>query len=180
MAEGLSRKKRIRAGHKASATRILSQLDDVLGAVDPASAVDTAKLTQLKLSLQEKLDTLKRLDEEILELTEEDKFEDEIKQADSYKEGIYSAMAKIDKLCATTPPSAISTPPPSDVARPAETRGHRVKLPKLTLRAFNGDITTWTTFWDSYESAIHKNSELSDIDKFNYLKSLLERTAQEP
>ena len=54
-----------------------------------------------------------------------------------------------------------------------------MKLLKLTLRAFNGDITTWTTFWDSYESAVHKNSELSDIDKFNYLKSLLERTAQE-
>lgn len=52
-----------------------------------------------------------------------------------------------------------------------------MKLPKLTIRAFNGDITTWTT---SYESAaIHKNSELSDIDKFYYLKSLLERTASE-
>ena len=44
---------------------------------------------------------------------------------------------------------------------------------------FNGDITTWTTFWDSYESAIHNNTELSDIDKFNYLKSLLEHTAHE-
>ena len=29
----------------------------------------------------------------------------------------------------------------------------------------------------SYESAIHNNDNLSDIDKFNYLKSLLERTA---
>ena len=30
---------------------------------------------------------------------------------------------------------------------------------------------------DSYNSAIHQNSELSDIDKFNYLKSLLEKSA---
>ena len=118
----------------------------MLGTFDPASIVDTAKLTQLRLSLQEKLDTLKCLDEEILELMEENNFEDEIKQADSFKEGIYSAMAKIDKLCITTPPATISVPPPSDVARSAEARGHRVKLPKLTLRAFNGDITTWTTF----------------------------------
>ena len=42
------------------------------------------------------------------ELTE-DKFEDEIKQVDSFKEGIYSAMAKIDKLCVITPLAAIST-----------------------------------------------------------------------
>lgn len=51
--------------------------------------------------------------------------------------------------------------------------------PKLMLQPFIGDITAWTTFWDSYESAIHENNGLSDIDKFNYLRSLLERTAYE-
>ena len=35
----------------------------------------------------------------------------------------------------------------------------------------------WSTFWDTFESAIHKNTNLSDIDKFNYLHSLLENTA---
>ena len=52
-----------------------------------------------------------------------------------------------------------------------------VKLPKLSLKKFSGDITTWSTFWDTFESAIHKNPNLSDIDKFNYLNSLLENTA---
>lgn len=28
-------------------------------------------------------------------------------------------------------------------------------------------------FWDSYNSAIHSNEAISDIDKFNYLKSLV-------
>ena len=37
----------------------------------------------------------------------------------------------------------------------------------------------WTAFWDSYESAVHNNDELSNVDKFNYLRSLLERTAYE-
>ena len=37
----------------------------------------------------------------------------------------------------------------------------------------------WTAFWDSYKSAVHDNDELSDVDKFNYLRSLLERTAYE-
>ena len=35
----------------------------------------------------------------------------------------------------------------------------------------------WTTFWDSYQSAIHSNAGISDIDKFNYLRSLLDNTA---
>ena len=55
----------------------------------------------------------------------------------------------------------------------------RVKLPKLQLHPFSGDLTQWTSFWDSYESAIHTNEQLSEIEKFNYLNSLLERSAKE-
>ena len=55
----------------------------------------------------------------------------------------------------------------------------RIKLPKLTLRKFNGDITNWITFWDSYESTIDLNPERSAVDKFNYLTSLVEKTAAE-
>lgn len=55
----------------------------------------------------------------------------------------------------------------------------QVELPKLAIRPFSGDITDWTTFWDSFESAIDSSSGLTDIDKFNYLKSLLEKSAAE-
>ncbi len=177
MAEGLVKKKRLRAGHKASATRMLHQVDGLLTAPTP----DKSRLRTLNLSLQEKLETLKVLDGEVLDLVEEESLADEIEQADLFKEGIYAAMINIEKRCAT-PPTTGPVEPTSGLTR-AETlptpRGHRVKLPKLTIRPFNGDITMWTTFWDSYESAIHNSTDLSDIDKFNYLKSLLERTAYE-
>ena len=35
----------------------------------------------------------------------------------------------------------------------------------------------WTTFWESFESAVHKNLSLSNINKFNYLNSLLDQSA---
>ena len=54
-----------------------------------------------------------------------------------------------------------------------------VKLPKLTLRPFSGDLTQWFTFWDSFIAAVHNNSQLVDVDKFNYLKSLLSGVALE-
>ena len=47
--------------------------------------------------------------------------------------------------------------------------GPKVKLPKLS---FNGEPTYWITF----ESSIQDNSELYDVDRFNYLHSLLEGT----
>ena len=55
----------------------------------------------------------------------------------------------------------------------------KIKLPKLTIPPFEGDITKWTPFWDSYDSAIHRNSSLTEINKFNYLRSLLRGTARE-
>ena len=47
------------------------------------------------------------------------------------------------------------------------------KLPKLNLPTFSGSTLDWLSFWDSYESAIHRNPSLSEVQKFNYLKSLL-------
>lgn len=180
MAEGLTRKRRIRAGHRGSATKILQKVDGLMAGAGPGDTIDTLKLAQLNLSLQEKLETLKQLDNEILELTEEGDLVNEIEQADSFKEGIYEAIARIEKLRVTTPTTPSATPTaPRSTERTEDVGGNRVKLPKLTLKPFNGDITTWTTFWDSYESAIHNNEALSDIDKFNYLKSLLERAARE-
>lgn len=54
-----------------------------------------------------------------------------------------------------------------------------VKLPKLSMKKFNGDLTKWITFWDSFSSSMHSNPSLSNVDKFNYLNSLLESTAAE-
>ncbi|XP_052245580.1 uncharacterized protein LOC127854555 [Dreissena polymorpha] len=51
------------------------------------------------------------------------------------------------------------------------------KLPKLILPRFDGDILQWQSFWDSFESSIHCNVNLTDVQKFNYLKAQLEGTA---
>ncbi len=42
---------------------------------------------------------------------------------------------------------------------------------------FKGDVTKWTSFWDSSKSAIHEIQGLSKVDKFNHLNSLLEGPA---
>ena len=78
-------------------------------------------------------------------------------------------------------PRAEATPTSlaSDSQANAQSRaiGQRVKLPKLSLKKFNKDLTSWTPFWDSFKSSIHDNDELTSIDKFNYLNSLLESSA---
>ena len=64
----------------------------------------------------------------------------------------------------------------SSVSSPGKTQ---VKLPKLVLKKFNGDHSKWISFWDTFEASVHKNENLSPIDKFNYLILLLEWSATE-
>ena len=73
--------------------------------------------------------------------------------------------------------SAHTTAIPSMYPVHSQTIVPQVKLPKLTMKKFNGDLTKWATFWDSFCSSIHSNPTLSSIDKFNYLSSLLDSTA---
>ena len=48
-----------------------------------------------------------------------------------------------------------------------------VKLLKLEISKFNGNVLNWQGFWDQVNSAIHTKTNISDIDKFSYLKSFL-------
>ena len=177
MAEALAKKKRIRAGHRGSATRMVRQIIEALEGDTP----DRDRLSLLRITLKEKLETIKTLDAEIVELIEgESGLADEIEQADTYRETLYEAILKVDRLLNATPPTP-EAPPTTCTARgtPADARVNSVKLPKLQLHPFNGDLTRWNAFWESFESAIHSNTELSDVEKFNYLNSLLERSARE-
>ena len=52
-----------------------------------------------------------------------------------------------------------------------------VKLPSLNIKTFNGEPENWQTFIDSFECAVDKNDSLSDVQKMNYLKNLIEGKA---
>ena len=114
---------------------------------------------------------MKQLDNEILAIVEESEVAGEIEQFDEFKEGIYAATVGVE--CALAPPT--STPTPAAMPDPSSVSSN-VKLPGLTLQPFDGELTMWTPFWDSFKAAVHDNRALSDIDKFNYLRGLLQRS----
>ena len=203
MAEELARKRRQRAGHRSSAKRIISSVIDVLGGGDISQVREhEIKLKQQRDSLQQKLNTLRQLDAEILDLVAEEEIEGEIERADLLEENVQLAIANIENALSpkvvcfnvnteanvsestsanevqigsnSSPPSASTSNSSSSVRRNTQ-----VKLPKLELKKFDGDHSKWISFWDSFEASVHKNESLTAIDKFNYLNSLLERSAAE-
>lgn len=56
------------------------------------------------------------------------------------------------------------------------TQGQSVRLPKLEIKKFSGNISDWQQFWSHFEGSIHLSS-LNKTDKFHYLNSYLEGQA---
>ena len=54
---------------------------------------------------------------------------------------------------------------------PANKREPQVKLEKLSLPCFDGDILSFQSFWETFDSRVNSNCSLNDIDKFDYLLS---------
>ena len=48
-----------------------------------------------------------------------------------------------------------------------------VKLPKLDVPVFSGNILYWTSFWEQFCISVHDRSSLSDAEKFVYLQQAL-------
>ncbi|XP_058840811.1 uncharacterized protein LOC131696277 [Topomyia yanbarensis] len=49
----------------------------------------------------------------------------------------------------------------------------KMKLPEIKLPNFGGKLRDWVTFRDMFISLIHRNHQLTEIDKFTYLRSSL-------
>ena len=97
----------------------------------------------------------------LLSIDLEDDDEVVLAQSDVEK-AIFDCLLSIKKLLHTP---ASTSPPPSD------TKG--VKLPKLDVPTFNGDILTWKTFWEQFCISVHDRSTLSDSEKLVYLQHAL-------
>ena len=107
MAE-LPKLKHVRAGHCSSVTKIIGRCKTLL-TKDP---LDRTTLLQLKMNLQEKLNTLKRLDEEILDAVEEDRVAEEIELADDFRKGIFSITVRgVTRLPKTRRQRRVRVPP---------------------------------------------------------------------
>ena len=124
--------------------------------------LEICELTEIECEIQESENIVSKILEtkqQIEEVHKEDQEETEVNRSSN------SSETRSDKSSVT------------DRRTSATSQQVKPKLPKLVLTKFRGDITTFSMFINSFESAIDKNPELSVIDKFNYLSSLVEGPA---
>ena len=63
--------------------------------------------------------------------------------------------------------------PPLAPTEATPTTSHGVRLPKLDVPTFDGDILNWSTFWEQFCIAVHDHTHLSDTEKLAYLRHSL-------
>ena len=177
--ETLSRLRSMRGGHRGTVTKLEKEVDELL---NNASAFDVNRLQVIDRQLEGKLTTLDKLDTDIQNLCDLEQLTQEIEESDHVTARILECRERIRvwNIQASNVNGSSMGQNPSSQHSSSTTSSFtaaKPKLPKLTLPKFRGEITNWNTFWDSYNSAIHSNEAISDIDKFNYLKSLVEGPA---
>jgi hypothetical protein len=142
-------------------------------------------------SLENKVTLLTSINEEILSKTDVADLHEEVVTTDEYSLDFELLMGDLRDFKESSAQCPI--PPPADSLILPATHSSIVevssipfttntsssissqlhKLPKLELPHFDDDILTWQTFWDSYETSVHQNPNLTDVKRFAYLKSQL-------
>ena len=175
-------KKAIRRGNRAFVTKVIQTAET---AIDKFGGTQTEKdiLEGYKVTLIDKKESIKKLDEDILnEIEDEEKITEDIFQAREVGESMNRMIVKIDNVLKAVGMSSVTSQEGLGASVSNETQHiypqpTKPKLPKLSLKKFTGNPTDWQSFYDSYTAAVHNNDTLSKVDKFNYLKALLEGPA---
>ncbi|XP_028409239.1 uncharacterized protein LOC114531823 [Dendronephthya gigantea] len=226
--EKFKRLKAIRAGNRGVLTKYTKEAMELLNGEERSTFI-SERLNTVGRLLNEKIEKVRDLDSQILELCDVAEIVQEIEESEEVYSRACDVKAKITKFTnelidktskdtgqiTTTQDSETtfvpSSPQSTNLVQNTNTQitdtnsiqntntqitdtnsiqnsnaqipvtsmqnSVRSKLPKLTLPKFKGDVTTYKSFWQIFESTVDKNAQLTSIDKFNYLVSLLEGQA---
>ena len=168
----LVRKINRRKGLRIQFESVMSRVRDAL--LD--EGVTKTKLIGLKNNLVGMIEALNAIDEEVMNSIEPQNVEADVLESMKILEPTHELLAEVSMKLDSFDAGVMQGKESSGSFKSVSAR---CKLPKFELPSFKGDALKWQGFWDQFNSSIHQNEELNDIDRFNYLKRYLEGQALE-
>ena len=153
-------------------------------AIDPDDAT-IGEITVLLQNVKLKKEVVVGLNEELINEISDDKFGEEIEKSSEMDLKIDSGIYAMEKYLSTT--NKLKNEENIDEIKYDEneqnlnrSRGNNIsiKLPQLSLKKFYGDPLLWPEFKEMFRATVDKNSSLTDIEKFSYLKGYVMGEAQ--
>ena len=92
----------------------------------------------------------------------------DIEKAGIFRDSVVDVISKVTK--------ALGQGETGSESSGVSTRSQNVKLPKLDLPKYAGDVLEWQSFWEMFKASVH-DTDLPEVTKFSYLRSLLEGEA---
>ncbi|GFW74375.1 uncharacterized protein TNCV_2412741 [Trichonephila clavipes] len=186
--DDIKKLKKIRAITRTAVTKVMNKLEKEFD----SQSIDL--LQEHFDYLNEHLKQLRELDNKIQNIIQvEDEFDAEIQSTFGYNEKISMLCSKIKiqiKTLTKSDPS-VSSQATVNVQNDSFNNSingssvnsnknvNSVRLPKLQIDKYFGDPCLWLEFWNKFQNSIDKNETLTKVDKFSYLKSLLEERPKE-
>ncbi len=148
-----------RTAAKGWATRTSRKLETLCADknVDPVELSDAMEEFDIRLGALDEAQSQVELELDPAQL------EDDIEGAADFRESVRKPRIKAAKILKKLNQDADTKTTKGSVD---------VKLPKLELPSFSGNVVEWQSFWDQFIAVIDE-SDLPDINKFTYLQSLL-------
>ena len=112
--------------------------------------------------------------DEIIALIPENEIAEEAQRWIDYQRAIDNALDIAQEYISK---QSISKVDEQTTSGSIEHKQSHLKLPKLELPKFDGVVFKFQNFWDQFEVAVHNNDNVPAVQKFTYLRSVLEGIA---
>lgn len=160
--------KKVRTPVRRAATDTFKLIENEINK-DEDKSIDI--IEELLAKLLDKETNLAKLDEDILNLCKPDDIEKEYEKQQEYKDNIITWKMRANKCLKRNKTESESVPESNNETR--NENKYTVNLPRLQIPLYDGNILSFNDFISQFESAIDKNSNLSNVEKLSYLKSYL-------
>jgi len=129
------------------------------------------RLLGLKNNLVSKLEQLNYLNDEVMNFLKPEEVERDVLECMEFTDPTHELLAEVTSKLQSLAVTHSEVGQAS--ASSAKSTSSRCRLPKFELPIFKGDPLSWQGFWDQFSTSINDNDDITDIDRFNYLKRYL-------
>ena len=156
---GVERLRAIRGGHRGVVTCLTKQIDELLAVELVGECI--SKLNVLLQQLNNKFDKLQDIDHDIITVCKLKEIEREMEESEIMTAKVLDYKRKVEEALSVVMSRRSHTIMIVEPTPLASTSSTKAGLPKITLSTFQGNVTNWTSFWESFNSAVHENNKIS-------------------
>lgn len=160
MSQNLTVLKKKRTTLKAACTRIRTYIDSIDELIPEVISILEERKEKLSLYWSD----YNSIQFEIESLNEE-----EANDRVAFEDTFFDVTARLRRILSNTTNSTM--PLSQAVTNTINDSHNQIRLPRLDLPKFSGNYADWFPFYDIFNSVINNNAKLSEIQKFQYLKS---------